>query len=494
MGRKTYFWLAVLAILVTSFFIYVYHYDLPAALFWDENYHIASAQKYIDGTFFMEPHPPLGKMLIAAGEALLHPNDALDTGSFIGTDYIKTIPAGYSFAGVRLFPVLFAALTPLLLFLILYIISERLLPSFTFTLAYILCNSIILQFRGAMLDGIQMFFILLSLLLFVIYFKRGRASYFEYLCLGAVVGLAIAVKLNSAILLLLFPALYLKERWPAMVSTLKRRHVRWPAAFRLLRDLPLKAVLATLGVVGVLCAIFYLHFVIGQTVVDGRYYAASDTYKAILERHDASDPRYFGTMLSDSIRYMQDYERKAPRLDEAKPVENGSRPFEWVLGRKSINYRWERHDGKVQYLYLQANPAVYLIGLLGIALAVILICAHYLFGLEVRNRACFSYILLFTILYACYMAAMLMIDRVMYQYHYFIPLLFSLILAFLIFNYLFDEYLARDDPVIVACMILMVLWVLYFFLFYAPFTYYLPLSTQEFVHRNIFSYWGLKYV
>jgi dolichyl-phosphate-mannose--protein O-mannosyl transferase len=50
---------------------YFHNYSYPPSLFWDENYHIASAEKYIQGVFFMEPHPPLGKLLIAAGEKTL---------------------------------------------------------------------------------------------------------------------------------------------------------------------------------------------------------------------------------------------------------------------------------------------------------------------------------------------------------------------------------------------------------------------------------------
>ena len=50
-------------------------YGQPSSLFWDENYHIASAERYLQGKFFMEPHPGLGKMFIALGELILHPND-----------------------------------------------------------------------------------------------------------------------------------------------------------------------------------------------------------------------------------------------------------------------------------------------------------------------------------------------------------------------------------------------------------------------------------
>ena len=95
-------------LLLISYFTYVHGYHKPAAFFWDENYHIASAQKYLNGVFFMEPHPPLGKLLIAAGEALVQPEENGAADQFIGTDYAKDPPPHFSFAGYRLVPVLLA--------------------------------------------------------------------------------------------------------------------------------------------------------------------------------------------------------------------------------------------------------------------------------------------------------------------------------------------------------------------------------------------------
>src|SRR4030042_7026532 len=88
-------------ILIISFFTYFNNYSYPPALFWDENYHVASAQKYIDGVMFMEPHPPLGKLLIALSEKVINPNKNLNKSSFLDTDHIKDIPENYNFIGVR---------------------------------------------------------------------------------------------------------------------------------------------------------------------------------------------------------------------------------------------------------------------------------------------------------------------------------------------------------------------------------------------------------
>ena len=76
-------------ILAFSFFTYFVKYNYPPSVFWDENYHIASAQKYIDGVMFMEVHPPLGKLFIALGESLIQPNKNLDTHKNTGNTTIS---------------------------------------------------------------------------------------------------------------------------------------------------------------------------------------------------------------------------------------------------------------------------------------------------------------------------------------------------------------------------------------------------------------------
>lgn len=73
-------------------------------MFWDENYHIASAQKYLAGIMYMEPHPPLGKLFIALGEYLLNPNKGIDLTSFVQTDYIKVFPQKGTLLRVYVFP------------------------------------------------------------------------------------------------------------------------------------------------------------------------------------------------------------------------------------------------------------------------------------------------------------------------------------------------------------------------------------------------------
>lgn len=133
MKKYRYQILYIILIFIISYFTYFKNYDQPRDFFWDENYHVASAQKYLDGVMFMEPHPPLGKMFVALGEFVLKPNKGINTNDFLSTDYIKNIPEEYSFKGVRFFSTLFAIFSAVIFFLVLNIISKNPHISFLFS-------------------------------------------------------------------------------------------------------------------------------------------------------------------------------------------------------------------------------------------------------------------------------------------------------------------------------------------------------------------------
>ena len=61
--------LACVVLIAASTYLFLYQKNDPG--YWDEAWHIPTAQKYIDKIFALENHPPVGKLLIAAGEKLV---------------------------------------------------------------------------------------------------------------------------------------------------------------------------------------------------------------------------------------------------------------------------------------------------------------------------------------------------------------------------------------------------------------------------------------
>jgi dolichyl-phosphate-mannose-protein mannosyltransferase len=492
-----------LLILFTSYCTYFCNYWSPPALFWDENYHIASAYKYLHQVMFMEPHPPLGKLLIALGEYLFHPNQHLNTTSFLSTDFITTLPAGFSFVGVRFFPVLLATLSAGLFFSILYQISKDSFIAFLFSSLYLFDNALIVQSRGAMLEGIQIFFVLAALLCFLLLLDRKKSMHLPYFVLGLLVGLAISVKLNGAILLLLFFPLFLYQQsyLPAkiMISKLllqgRSDNAQLPDTTPtkiMISKLLLQALLFLSGSALVFGDVYYVHAMLSQQVVGNRYYAVSNVYVQVLADKQSSDLIYFPIIFRDNLHYINLYESRVPKYNPKDPNDNGSYPYTWPFGNKTIRYRWEKANGQAKYLYLVGNPVIWFAGLVGIVSAIGLVITTLVFRRPITNKKLFFIMVVLLALYILYMCSVLPIQRVLYLYLYFIPLIFSLLLMFIVYVYIFEKAIQRRDKRLLIGTVLFVLLIILTYFFFSPLTYYQPLTKDQFLMRSWFSFWHMK--
>lgn len=483
-------WIAPLLLLLLSVASIGTRYWEPRSLFWDENYHVTSAQKHLAGVMYMEPHPPLGKMLIALGEAALARNAALDTGALLRSDRVQQaqLPAGYSFAGVRLASTVAMIAAVMLLYATLAVITGQRLLAFVFAALPALDNAIVVHARAAMLEGIQLAFALGAICLLACALRAGgRVRLRHYAGLGALVGLTVAVKLNGAVLLILPVALFLADSGPAL------RERRWFAAARRLgAAVPAFCLPLLLVVFGS----FYVFIATATTVIPGHTYKASPEYLQHLRDRTTWTAEGFRTGLRDHLRYMAEYPDGVPRLDVCKPGENGSHATHWPLGGKTINYRWKRDlvDGVnyVEYTYLVGNPVVWLAVLGGLLLSISLVLGHTVFGHPVtRPRDC-AWALLFTSLYLAYFAAILQIGRVMYLYHYFLPLLFGIANLAVVWNHLQGDGLAAGRWHPRLNLLLLLLLAVAAFVYFAPLTYGWPLSTSAMEQRMWFDIWHLE--
>jgi dolichyl-phosphate-mannose--protein O-mannosyl transferase len=480
-------WMYLIFIVATSFFTYCYRYDYPPNVFWDEPYHIASAQKYLNGTFFMEQHPPLGKMLIALGEKITNSNTPENNAKFIDTDYARGFPQGFSFVGYRLFPALLAWLTTPLLFGIFLVLTRSSAISSLLSFLYIFDNALIVHSRGAMTDSPLLFFAAAMILAFLLLLggrneERMPQQWFLFWAavFGAAFGFALTTKLVALVLIALF------------LPVLFRLYPNWKRV-----SLFLIVALGSFAVAFI--GVWQTHFAIATKVNPvlntGGYYYASEQYKQLLSEGKTASLLYFPIMIRDSLSYVTYYNKGVPRLDLCKPDENGSPFFFWPFGGRSINYRWEQTaNGMTRYLYLQANPVIWFLSLLGVFLATALFFGSFIFPLKekIRHRMVLG---VFLLLYYGYMGGISMLDRVMYLYHYFLPLFFSFILFGLVVENInsFGKVKINENLKIV---ILTVLGVFIFagFQFYRPLSYYEPISDAGVTSRAIFPLWELHCV
>lgn len=473
--------LALTFVFLLSFFTYFFRYWQPQAVFWDENYHIASAQKYINSVFFMEQHPPLGKMLIAMGEQLLDANDVDD--AYIGTDYATDFPPEFSFAGYRFFPALLGWLTAPLLFLIFLSVTRNTLLSIFGSFLYIFDNALIVHLRGAMLEGPFIFFSALLILAFLLLYHSPPTSR-RLPILTAFFGASFAFLMTTKVLGLLFILLI-----PVLLIRLRKTpNVLLPFIFTLIVSFVIPY-----------ATIWQIHFASGDRIVetlpDGGYYQASETYKNILSLGLHESLSAFPVMIRDSWNFIGHYNSGTPRLDLCKADENGSPYFLWPIGARTINYRWETPDGTAyRYLYLVANPVVWWLSLTGVIVAVSLLISSVLVPAKKHLR---DPLLLVTFLglYISYMIAISQIDRVMYLYHYFLPLLLGFIILMLVLMEV--QYIGRlrvSEQWRVTVAIICAILIFVSFLFFSPLTYYQPLTDKQFQRRAWIDLWGLHCV
>lgn len=474
-------WLALLFVIIAGFFSYVFNYQNPAALYWDENYHIASAQKYINGVYFMEPHPPLGKLFIALGEVVLNQNPV--DNQFIGTDYAQNPPEGFSFAGYRLFPVLFAWWTAIVLFLIFLLLTRRVTWALLFSFLYLFDNALIVHNRSAMLESTMLFFATLTILAFLllIEWKDARKGFlWMSILFGMAFACLMATKAFGLILILLLPFLGWKL---------------WPDFRKMWRFL----LAGGISFAVFFCGIWYIHFALGTTVnpvlPDEGYYQASEEYKEILSNHSNRSPLNFRIMLRDSLAFVTHYENGVPRLNLCKADENGSPWFLWPIGARAISYRWETPDSSAyRYLYLQSNPVIWFASFAGVLLALLVILSSVLLPVATKPKNTFL-LLTFGTLYVCYLIAVSTIDRVMYLYHYFLPLTFSFFLLALTFDEIAQvgNWRLTDARKTLLLLIFSVCTFLSF-QFYRPFSFYTPITDDAFKMRSVIDLWDLKCV
>ncbi len=471
-------------VLLTSFFTYFYRYNSPQAPFWDENYYITDAQRILNGVYFMQIHPPLGKLLIAAGEALVNGNDS--DAQFLDTEHAGEFPKDFSFAGYRLFPALLGWLGAVIFFACFLLLTRSPLLSTLLSFLYVFDNALIVHSRGAMLDAPLNFFVLLTILAFLLLVRtKNRKRPFLWLSafLGISLGLTITTKMNGLFLILLIPALcfhFRKERNNGFASL----------------GVAFASFLIIFG------SVWYIHLsrmeLIRPELRDEGWYLASEEYKQILTEGRQRSLFSLPLMIRDHLKYAPHYNKGIPKLDLCKPDENGSPVFLWPIGATTINYRWaSAGEGVYRYLYLIPNPVSWFLGLAGVILSAAFLIAPLFYSTprsrEHREQRFLG--LTFFALYGGYMAAFLMMDRVHFLYSYFPALLVSFLLLGIVVaemqslgSWKFSEERKTLLAMFFSCLIFLG------FQIYRPFTYYEPISNDALQRRAIFRLWNMRCV
>jgi dolichyl-phosphate-mannose--protein O-mannosyl transferase len=457
----------------------------PRGTVWDESYYLTSTERYAQGVAQFASHPPLGLMLIAAGDELLHPNRGIDTRP-LGRDKHadgRVIPAGFSFAGVRLAPGLFAVLGAMTFFALMYAITQSTFTALVFSNLFTFENAFVTQFRAAQLDAFQIAFTAVALLCFVIAAKRQqRSSSALEAGLGAACGLAMMVKLNAIVLLLL-----------GVMLIARRVSMGWAGAPR--RRLLLIAIRDASIIAGscalVMVAVFAVHVRVSAKNVDATSIAGhkdqqfmSQEYREYLQGTRALSPSVIVSAASGYLQFMAADFEGTPSSDA-----NASSPLQWPLEHGTINYRWDSDGTRTAYVQLVGNRVNWILALAAPFAALALLILQWRRPGEPADRVRRSLMVMLLIEYVAFMAlhCFLSLFRVMYLYHYFIGLLLAFTLLPLVFREAVDRWPAVrrwQTPALAGLTALL----LVSFIFYSPLNFHRPLTYRQCEWRNSFQH------
>lgn len=447
----------------------------PRAIIFDETYFIPTAQKYLNRVFFLEPHPPLGKLLIAAGQAWLYPEVASD--QFVGVERIRqSWPAALEIVGYRLMPAAFGSLIGVIAFSILVNLLRHTLAAFAFALLFVFDTAIIVQSRAALLDSFLLCFVLLSILLFLRLWRLPRVPW-QALALsaawGVVLGSATAVKITGLFTVVLVIPLFV--RWV--------RAGQWYVS---------AAVVSTVAVSLVATYLLHwaIHFAVADRLITHYKYEISPVHRQLLLKETNLNPlATFIVQMGDAIRYQAHYQQGVPSLDLDRPDEIGSPWYWWMLGGRAINYRWETADGiSYRYIYLLGNPVTWLASLLGVLWGTGL--AVFYAGRPAKLSGLQWLLISLVACFWAYMIPMMLIRRVMYLYHYLPPMSIGvLIFALCLRNSSRLSAMTRRDMAVVLALLALAA-----FIALRPLALYEPLDSQAFQQLNVWPMWQLKCV
>jgi dolichyl-phosphate-mannose--protein O-mannosyl transferase len=394
--------LALLALAAAA--LYLPGLDRVRATIWDEAYYLSTSARYAQGQAHFAAHPPLGTMLIAAGTVLIADNDRVDWKPLGAERAVpeNTMPRDFDWGGMRLLPALFGVIAIVLFAALLLELTGSLVATALFSALLLFDTAIAVQVRSAQLDAFQLVFVIGALWALV---RAWRIGSYPALCaFGALVMAAALVRANALVL----GALAIPILWRLVAAR------NWGALWR-------TCLAGGTGAILVLALTLTAYLAITPNPPDpatemGRmdlpFFSAE---QRAAQARNPLDPARYPAAARDIVAFMQHDLAIMPPSDA-----HGSRPWEWLLGRGLIAYRSNVDVTPPWAIGLIPNAIVWLIALAGVAA-----CA---LPARLRNDPLRALLLggwLITL------GALLVLDgsRVLYLYHYFIPLLFGLALG-----------------------------------------------------------------
>lgn len=364
---------------------------------WDEAYYFTSTARYHEGRAQFASHPPLGLMLIAAGDSLLGNNAAVDLSRLAELESVRQeqMPPGFDYAGPRYASAIFGILAAGMFFLLMLELTGSSIVATLLAPLWLFDGLVIAQVRAAQLDAFQLAFALAALFFALRSIRRQRWQ--EILAFAFFATCAVLVRANAALLVVCVPFLLAgalaKRNW----TRVSRQCLAGLAGFSI----------AILSVSAIYAAT--THELPNVEVPPGskhdRFVSAAHRDAIVTGDWPA---RAVVSIWSDQWKFIAADASGIPREDA-----NGSHPWDWLWGDGAITYLWGASDDKAWVISVIPNRPAWWLSLFGVIVAGLALARSF----EPRSA-------MLLVFWLANMGALLLLDRdrVMYSYHYLLPL------------------------------------------------------------------------
>jgi dolichyl-phosphate-mannose-protein mannosyltransferase len=417
----------------------------PNSVVFDEVYFKVFAAHYLDGKYYFDIHPPLGKLLLAGWAHLigLQPN-AMINGTALG---MRILPAT---AGLLLIPLMWGILRRL---------GASRPFAFLGSAMVLFDNAILVESRFILMDSMLLLFGLSAVYFYLIAQSKRNNWRWLWICISAITaGAALSVKWTGLNALAIILLVWLWDQRSLKFSWLRR--------FGELCALTIIPAILYISV-------FWIHFSLLPYSGDGDAFM-SPQFQSTLIGNPYYNPAAHISFWNKFVQLNIEMYHASETLTATHPY--GSKWYSWPLELRPIYY-WEGSELSNGYqgnIYLLGNPVVWwgiwtaLLGGLGFAL--------------IKKRALrpttMAALAIAGVAYLINYLPFIGITRVMFLYHYFFAFLYSIIFVIMLWNDLAtDRHGHQFKPLanrqIYAAILLLII---VGFCFFAPISYGSPLS------------------
>jgi dolichyl-phosphate-mannose-protein mannosyltransferase len=448
-------------LLVFALAIRLFLFWYPKQFVFDEVYFIKFVSDYMSHAFYFDQHPPLGKLLLYVFGTLI---------GFNGPSQIHTIGENFlnnAYFYLRLLPIVCGSLLAAVIFFLARTLKMSLPVAILAGIAVVFENSLVVNSRLVLLD---MFLLLFGFFGLLFYFKfrekrkentsKNKILLFKILSI-IFLTFSFCIKWTGLSYIAIAGAIELYPTIKKYFDKIAWREIR--------KDLLNISIYFLFIPIIIYVSIFYFHFGLLYKSGSGDAFM-SQQFQSTLIKEAATSTNNIKEQsnISQSVKASIQNVNKLPflvkffELNEIMYKANAtmnathsysSKWYTWPLDIRGIYY-WNGDENRM--IYLLGNPFIYWLGTMSV-----LLCLAW--SIKERFRDKLGNFILFG--YFLNLLPFMLIGRVMFLYHYFTALIFSI----LCLGYILDKIQNKKRKIILVSAILLVF--ISSFLYFSPLTY-----------------------